>query len=43
MPTAVMASRMIPTLNDAELEAIMKAGARAGATAASTILVRLPL
>jgi len=43
IPTAVMASPMIPALNDAELEAIMEAGARAGATAASTILVRLPL
>ena len=43
IPTAVMASPMIPALNDAELEAIMEAGAGAGAAAASTILVRLPL
>ena len=43
VPTAVMASPMIPALNDAELEAIMAAGAGAGAIAASTILVRLPL
>ncbi len=43
IPTAVMASPMIPALNDAELEAILDAGATAGAMAASTILVRLPL
>ena len=43
VPTAVMASPMIPALNDAELEAILEAGAAAGAMAASTILVRLPL
>jgi len=43
IPTSVMASPMIPALNDAELEAIMAAGAGAGAVAACTILVRLPL
>ena len=42
VPTAVMASPMIPALNDAELEDILEAGAKAGAVAASTILVRLP-
>jgi DNA repair photolyase len=34
---------MIPALNDHELEAILAAGAEAGATAANTILLRLPL
>ncbi len=43
IPTAVLASPMIPGLNDAELEAILVAGHGAGARHANTILVRLPL
>jgi DNA repair photolyase len=42
VPTEVLASPMIPSLNDHELEAILEAAAAAGARAASTILVRLP-
>lgn len=42
IPTAVLAAPMIPGLTDHELEAILAAGAAAGATAADTILVRLP-
>lgn len=43
IPTAVLASPMIPGLNDHELEAILQAAAEAGATGANTILLRLPL
>ncbi|CAO3421332.1 PA0069 family radical SAM protein [Azospirillum doebereinerae] len=43
VPVAVLASPMIPALNDHELEAILEAGVAAGATAASYILLRLPL
>lgn len=40
---AVLASPMIPALNDQELEAILEAAAAAGASRAAYILVRLPL
>lgn len=40
--TAVLASPMIPGLNDAELEHILEAAARAGAVWAGYILLRLP-
>jgi len=43
IPTAVMAAPMIPALNDSELERILEAAAEAGATAASYVLLRLPL
>jgi DNA repair photolyase len=43
VPVAILVSPMIPALNDHELEAILAAGAEAGATAANTILLRLPL
>lgn len=43
VPVAVLASPMIPALNDHELEAILEAAAGAGARAASYILLRLPL
>jgi DNA repair photolyase len=43
IPTGVMAAPMIPALNDSELEAILEAAAKAGATGASYILLRLPL
>lgn len=38
----VMASPMIPGLNDAELELILEKAALAGATGAGTVLLRLP-
>jgi DNA repair photolyase len=43
MPTGVLAAPMIPGLNDAELEAILKAAAAAGAARAGYVLLRLPL
>ncbi len=43
VPVRVMAAPVIPALNDHELEAILAAGAEAGARAASWILLRLPL
>jgi DNA repair photolyase len=42
VPCGVLASPMIPGLNDHELERILAAGAKAGATIAGMILVRLP-
>ena len=42
VPVGVLASPMIPALNDAELEDILEAAAEAGAGAAGFILVRLP-
>lgn len=42
VPVTVLASPMIPGLNDHELEAILAAAREAGATRANTILVRLP-
>jgi DNA repair photolyase len=43
VPVSVLASPMIPALNDHELEAILTAGAEAGASGASYIFLRLPL
>ena len=43
VPVGVLASPMIPALNDSELEAILEASADAGARSAGYILVRLPL
>jgi DNA repair photolyase len=43
VPVAMLTSPMIPALNDHEMEAILEAAADAGATAASYILLRLPL
>ncbi len=43
VPATVFASPMIPFLNDAELDAILEAGAAAGATSAAYILLRLSL
>ncbi len=43
IPVRVMASPMVPALTDPELEAILAAGAEAGADAASWIMLRLPL
>ena len=42
VPVRVMASPMVPTLNDPELEAIIEAGRDAGAQYASWIMLRLP-
>ena len=41
-PVRVMASPVVPALTDHELEAILEAGAKAGAVAASWIMLRLP-
>jgi len=43
IPVAVLVSPIIPAVNDHEIEAILEAAAAAGATSASTILLRLPL
>jgi DNA repair photolyase len=42
VPTGVLAAPMIPGLNDAEMEAILAAASRAGATAGGYVLLRLP-
>lgn len=42
IPTGVMASPMIPGVNDAELETILEQAALAGAQSAHTVLLRLP-
>lgn len=42
VPVAVLASPMIPAINDGEIEAILEAAAAAGARQANTILIRLP-
>jgi DNA repair photolyase len=42
VPTGVLAAPMIPGLNDAELEKILDAAARAGASHAGYVLLRLP-
>ncbi|WP_293576672.1 PA0069 family radical SAM protein [Phaeobacter sp.] len=42
IPVRVMASPMVPGLTDHELEALLAAGAEAGADAASWIMLRLP-
>jgi len=43
IPVCVLASPMIPALNDSELDNILEAAAAHGAEAAGTILLRLPL
>ena len=42
IPVGVLAAPMIPGLNDAELEKILEASARAGARTAGYVLLRLP-
>ncbi len=42
IPVRVMASPLVPGLTDHEVEALLKAGADAGATSASWIMLRLP-
>jgi len=43
VPVGVLAAPMIPALNDAEMEKILEASARAGARHAGYVLLRLPL
>ncbi len=43
IPTGVLAAPMIPGVNDMEMERILEACARAGATRAGYVLLRLPL
>jgi DNA repair photolyase len=43
VPTGVLAAPMIPGLNDAEMENILEASAKAGARHAGYVLLRLPL
>lgn len=43
VPVGVLASPMIPGLNDHELEAILEASAAAGARSAGYLMIRLPL
>ena len=43
IPTGVLAAPMIPSLNDMELEKILESAARAGATGAGYVMLRLPL
>ncbi len=43
VPAGILAAPMIPALNDAELEKILEASARAGARHAGYVLLRLPL
>ena len=43
VPVGVLASPMIPGLNDAEMETILKSASEAGANSAGYILIRLPL
>lgn len=43
VPTRVMVAPIIPGLNDSEIPSILEAARNAGATAASSILLRLPL
>ena len=43
VPTGVLVAPMIPALNDAEMEKILEASARAGARHANYVLLRLPL
>lgn len=42
IPVRLMVSPVVPALTDHEIEAILAAGARAGAVAASSIVLRLP-
>lgn len=43
IPVRLMVSPVVPGLNDHEIEAILKTGLEAGASAASWIMIRLPL
>ncbi|HUF57475.1 MAG TPA: PA0069 family radical SAM protein [Thermohalobaculum sp.] len=43
VPVSVMVAPVVPALTDHELEALLEAAAKAGATSASWIMLRLPL
>jgi len=43
IPTRVMTAPIVPAINDAEIERILEAAASVGVTAASYVLLRLPL
>src|SRR5207253_1640631 len=43
IPTAVMFAPVIPALNDDEMESVLEAAKKAGATSAGYVLLRLPL
>jgi DNA repair photolyase len=43
VPVGVMVAPVIPQLNDSDLEAILEAAAKAGATSAGWVMLRLPL
>jgi DNA repair photolyase len=43
IPTAVMFAPVIPALNDDEMESVLEAAVKAGATSAGYVLLRLPL
>jgi DNA repair photolyase len=43
VPTTVMVAPIIPAINDREIEAILEEAAKAGASAAGYVLLRLPL
>ena len=43
VPVTVMVAPIIPALNDAEIEAILEQAARAGASSAGYVVLRLPL
>jgi len=43
IPTAVMFAPVIPALNDDEMESVLDAATKAGATSAGFVLLRLPL
>lgn len=43
VPTGVMVAPILPALNDAEIEAILKRAHKAGAHGAAYVLLRLPL
>jgi DNA repair photolyase len=43
VPAGVLTAPVIPAINDAELEALLEAAARAGAKHAGYVLLRLPL
>jgi DNA repair photolyase len=43
VPVTLMAAPLIPAINDMELDAILEAGAKAGAKEAGYVLLRLPL
>ncbi len=43
IPVTVMVAPIVPALNDSEIESILEAAAKAGATEAGFVLLRLPL